>query len=343
MDLKLKNVLSSLLFTFGVLSPISLSEADDIQCQDLSFLGKIYYAGLEAYAEACQTECEVVDNTTQEKIKLLDEFIQNCTANPNSSNCDKNTLDQLIGINYFYLEKLRNDRQNNIANSANIAFEAKVAAIMQDNYTFILNFSPLSSIKDYLVQDVENQFNGHYQQIWNFICDTSDIYEPVNATKCTEFKQEVLDIYNNNSNALTIAIQLKSLFQRFENNGDLLTTCVNVACENALEDLIFTQNTCHNYFVDTKNEFQNKKTDISEIWNFFSPYTRKVLEKKLLNTSYDVNKFAATFCGKLEEIQSEFGNTDLNTLLKDIEKRLVEDATADLCGMNENILLWMEY
>ena len=343
MSLKTKRVVGSLVLFCGFLLPASTTSAEDLQCQDLSFLGKIYYAGLETYAEACKTECEVVDNVTKEKIATLDEFIQNCTSNKGT--CDKNTLDQLIGINYCYMERLRNERQNTIATTANGNFDSKVQVMLQDNYTLVLNLSPLKDIVNYLVQNIKDQFNGHYQQIWNYICDTKELYEPVNATNCVEFKQKMLDIYNNNSDALTIAVELRNLLTKYENNGNLLTTCVNVACEKALEDLIFTQNTCHNYFVNAKNEFQNKKTDLKnvDVWSYFSSYTQKILEKKLLNTSYDVNKFADAFCGKLEEIRGEFGTTDLNTLLQDIEKKLVDEATNELCSTNENILLWTEY
>jgi len=341
MSLKTKRVVGSLVLFCGFLLPASTTSAEDLQCQDLSFLGEIYYTGLEAYAEACENECVVVDNETKTRIKLLDEFIQNCTSNKGT--CDKNTLDQLIGINYCYMERLRNERQNTIATTANGNFESKVQTILSARYSLLLNFSPLKSITDYLVQNIKNQFNGHYQQIWNHICDTQELYEPVNATSCAEFKQKILEIYNNSNDALTIAKKLRELLIDFEGNGKLLTTCVNVACGKALEDLIFTHQTCHNYFVDAKNEFHNKKWEIRYIWKFFKPHFQKILENILLNTNYDVNKFAASFCGKLEEIRGEFGTTDLNTLLQDIRKKLVDEATNELCGTNENILLWTEY
>jgi len=306
-----------------------------LTCEDLSIIPEIYYSGLELYANACSNECQYIDKAIKGKIAALDEFIRICEE---GGNCDKNTLDRIVGINTCFLQSLKNDRQNHLS-------EGKKEKLERFTYNLInrsLNGEILGDTKTtleavflQLETKVANDLEGHYQQIWSdYIWSTSEIYSPLNISNGDQFCQELRDIYNANDQPVEIAERLKDLLIKFDTN--FLNACVNVACEKALTDTIFTHQTCHNYFVEVKNNFQNKRNDLEGKLDKFSTNASNFFRNYLLSSTYDVNRFADNFCGRLEDIKGQVGKVSLEEFLQEIADRLYS-AYGELCQIeNQN-------
>ena len=216
----------------------------------LNPLAMPYFWGIKTYAKVCKHSCMNLYDTVEDKIAKLNQFIEKC--NEDSTNCDKNTLDQIVGINTCFLQSLQNNSQNELKGFAEGEFDD-----MWTHGMMGFKFScGIGNIVKQLKKYVLDTLSGHYQQIWQEIFNDSAIYDSVGVSNGNEFCQLLRDTYNNNNDALTIAKKIKNILENFAQN--LPELCINHTCEIALDKLIYTRdNFCHNYFVNLANNVRN--------------------------------------------------------------------------------------
>ncbi|RTZ70455.1 MAG: hypothetical protein DSZ30_00795 [Aquificaceae bacterium] len=304
------------------------------ECNDFKVIPEIYYQGIETYAKTCKDTCHMLDWFIKSKIDLVEKFINNCKEN---ETCNKDELNNKVGITTCFLQTFKNRIQNQLQNGKDKEIKLKVKNIMMEtfgkNFESLAIWEPLKLARDKLINDLR----GHYQPILNQIDKITD---------ANNFCQKLQEIYNNGFYPIEIAQKIENLLKDFEIK--LRNSCEKVACGNALKEVILggkeggRDATCHNYFVEIKNNFNNKKQDIKKWEGYianFLPFEsvsnlNKLFDNILLNSQYDPNKFADNiFCKKLENLG--YGKKSLESLLEDIKVKLFSAFNEEICEVKD--------